>query len=563
MPRDRHNYGIIEERASLHGKMDFEHDIMISYAWRDNQPPPLSESDGWVSDFQAGLEFWLKQVMPKPAKVWRDKNQMPGNKVFAEELDKIVAQVAVLLTVVSEPYLSSEWCARELENFVKHAHAQGGLEIDNNYRIFKVNKLPVDRKAIPESLSVVTGFDFYEIDPETRMMAPIDPSFGDKDKQRFIRKVYDVAVAMSRLLKAMQAKGIQPLADPATTVADAVKLIAAVDGASDASTTAQPPQEVAVAPTIPKSGPTIYLPHTSRDLREVRDDLVSELQRRGCTVVPTEQPAWVDADDFKQSFAQDIASADFAIHLIGARYGSILEGETRSVIELQTLLAADESRKRGLRRLIWLPKDMGEINAQQSEFLTRLRNDRNALDGADMLEDTVENLKSSVLNLLKPKPLVATTPEDATGTGSVQLYLMHDVSDKDAVRDLRKLLKGKLVGGKSVSVILPVFEGAAAELRDLQRQKLCDCDAVLLFWGASSPAWIDASLNEIRKARGFGRTKKFLGNHLVILAGDKTSSKNDWLLDFKDGLLEEDVQTLEAWAEMSADAIDNHLKTLG
>ncbi|MFN8398331.1 MAG: hypothetical protein U0176_27225, partial [Bacteroidia bacterium] len=56
--------------------MGFEHDIMISYAWRDNQPPPLTTQEGWVSGFQEGLEYWLKQVMPRTPKVWRDKNRM-------------------------------------------------------------------------------------------------------------------------------------------------------------------------------------------------------------------------------------------------------------------------------------------------------------------------------------------------------------------------------------------------------------------------------------------------------------------------------------------------------
>jgi Domain of unknown function (DUF4062) len=553
------SYGKRERDASLHSEMSFEHDIMISYAWRDNQPPPLAGSDGWVSDFQAGLEFWLKQVMPKQPKVWRDKNQMPGNKVFAEELDEVVGRVGVLLTVVSEPYLSSEWCARELENFIKHAISQGGLDIDNNYRIFKVNKLPVDRKVIPDSLKIITGFDFYEVDPETRTMAPIDPSFGDKDKQRFIRKVYDVAIAMARLLKAMEQRGIVPI-----PVAGQSPLAIKPEAAASVAPQTQKAGSEAPQPKAeaPKTGLTVYLPHTSRDLREVRDDLVSELQRRGCLVIPEQQPSWEDVDQFKNAFAEEINKADIAIHLIGARYGSILEGETRSVIELQNLMAADESRKRGLRRLIWLPKEMGEINAQQAEFIARLRGNRDALAGADLLEETVENLKSSVLDMLKPKAAPAAPPDVDAADGSLKLYVLHDVSDKDAVRDLRKLLKGKQIAGNALTVILPAFEGEAVELRELQRQKLKECDAVIVYWGNSSQAWVDANLNEIRKAPGFGRTQKFNAKHLVMLAGNKSSPKNDWVLDFKDGLLDDDILTMEAWTEIPDDALATYLNTI-
>jgi hypothetical protein len=534
--------------------MSFEHDIMISYAWRDNQPPPLSESDGWVSNLQLVLEYWLRQLMSKQPKVWRDKNQMPGNKVFAEELDETVAKVAVLITVVSEPYLSSEWCARELENFIKHAHAQGGLQVENDYRIFKINKLPVDRKVIPEPLKAVTGFDFYEADPETRIMTPIDPSLGKEEKEEFSKKVYNVANAMSRLLKAIEAKGIKQ------KFAGKENAAGKPEGATAVGVE---PTEGAAEAGSAKTGLTVYLPYSSRDLREVRDDLVSELQRRGCNVIPNEPPTWADIDEFNKSMADDLAMADIAVHLLGSRYGSILEGETRSVTELQIDLAAAESKKRGLRRLIWMPKDMAELNAQQAAFIQRLRGDRNSLEGADLLEDTLENLKSSVIDMLKPKPAPqAVAAADGETEGSLQLYIMHDASDKDAVRELRKALKGKQAGDKAISVILPVFEGEAAELRELQRQKLRECDAVMVFWGGASQAWVDASLNEIRKAPGFGRSKKFGGRHLVILSGTKSSPKNDWVLDFKDGLLEEDLHTVEAWAEIPLDQLDQHLKTL-
>jgi hypothetical protein len=524
--------------------MGFENDIMISYAWRDNQPPPLSESEGWVSNFQAVLEFYLKQYLRRQPTVWRDKNQMPCNKVFASELDEVVAKVALLLTVVSEPYLGSEWCARELENFIQHATKQGGVTVDNDYRIFKVNKLPVDRNVIPEPLKPVTGFDFYEIDPETRFLEPIDPSLGEEETTRFRKKVSNVAESMARLLLAIDRKGLGKSLSASTSTGTSVS---------------SPPTVVDDKPEI-----VVYLPHTSKELRGVRDDLVSELQRRGCIIVPEHQIPWVDIDDFNKSFADDIAKASISIHLIGTRYGTILDGETRSVFELQNLYAAEESRKRGLRRLIWMPKDMGEMNEQQAQFIAKLRSDRNSLEGADLLEETVENLKSSVLDMLKPKPVakVTTVDEAVVSDGSLQLYLLYDVKDKDAVRELRRELKGKTAGEKPLNVVVPAFDGEASELRELHRQKLKECDAVMIYWGSSNEAWVDSSLNEIRKAPGFGRTKKFSTKHLVLLAGPQTSTKSDWLLDYKDGFLQGDIHALDAITAMPVEPLTTYLNTI-
>lgn len=525
--------------------MGFEHDIMISYAWRDNQPPPMTTQEGWVSGFQEGLEYWLKQVMPRTPKVWRDKNRMPGNKIFAEELDAVVANCAILLAVLSEPYLASEWCARERENFIKAAKEQGGLEVNNDYRIFKINKLPVDRKALPGELNVVTGFDFYEMDPETRTPAPIDPSFGDKEKQRFIRKVYEVSVSIARLLKSIEAQGM------------------AADKGESGGVSSQPNPEATNEPLSDTPGLTVFIPFTTRDLREVREDLVSELTRRNCRILPEENANDEDAEAFKQAVLADLAKADLCIHLIGTRYGTIMEGETRSVIELQNEWAAEESHKRGIKRLIWIPDNVGEVTGQQAAFVNCLRTDRQSLTGADLLEDSVENLKTIVLDMVKPKPKPAPVLQPTqAGVEELKLYIVHDESDRDAVRDLRRALKDKVVGGKPLRLILPVFDGDAASLREIHRQRLIECDAVLVYWGGGSQAWVEAGLSEVRKSPGFGRTRGFRAKHMVYLTGNKSSAKEDWWLDYKDGLLEADITTVEAYGGVPLEAIDPFINTI-
>lgn len=525
--------------------MSFEHDIMISYAWRDNQPPPLSKQEGWVSGFQEGLEFWLKQVMARPPKVWRDKNRMPGNKIFAEELDAVVANSAVLLAVLSEPYLASEWCTRERINFIKAAAEQGGVEVNNDYRIFKINKLPVDRKALPQELNIVTGFDFFEMDAETRLPAPIDPTFGDTEKQRFIRKVYDVSVAVARLLKHIETEGIRPDDDAPPHS----------EGPTTGESPAKPPAKV--EPTG-GGGLTIFIPPTTRDLREVRDELISELSRRNCRILPEQQFAIEDIEAFRQAVVEDLQKADLSIHLVGARYGTVMEGESRSVIELQNEWAAAESLQRGLRRLIWIPKNLGEVSAQQQAFLQRLRTERAVLHGADLLEDSVENLKTNVLEMLKPK---SKAQEVSLSEGERKLYIIHDESDRDAVRDLRKALR-EVAGDQALKLLLPVFDGDAASLREIHRQRLIECNAVLLYWGGNSQAWMESSLSEVRKAPGFGRNQPFQSKHMVYLTGTQSSAKEDWALDFQDGLLEEDIDLVEAYSEVAPASLLSFIQSI-
>ncbi|MFM2377154.1 MAG: hypothetical protein RLZZ165_2251 [Bacteroidota bacterium] len=528
--------------------MGFENDIMISYAWSDNEPPPMTNHEGWVSGFQRGLEYWLKQVMARPPRIWRDKSGMTGNTVFSSELDEVASKTAVLLAVLSEPYLSSEWCQRELENFVQAAESQGGLKLANDYRIFKINKLPVDRGAIPPRLSVITGFDFYEMDPETKVLAPLDPSLGDADRQRFIRRVYDVAVALARLIKQLESSAAAVQPSESTPARD--------DGAAGQATPAS--LSAPAAQPAPGGGMTVFLPFVTRDLREVRDDLVAELTRRNCKVLPEEQSNEDDSEAFEKEARAQIASSAISIHLVGSRYGSIMEGETKSVVELQNEWAAEESRKRDFKRLIWIPRTIGEVTGQQQAFLERLRTDREAIAGADLLEDSVENLKSIVLEMAMAKPKVEADP----GEGECKLYLMHDESDREAVREIRKALKDATAGGRPVRLLLPLFDGEAAALREVQRQRILECDAVMLFWGASSQVWVDGGLSEVRKSPAYGRSGGFKARHLVYISGTRTSAKEDWLLDDADGLLEEDLATINALEGPNVEALNKYIQTI-
>ncbi len=370
--------------------MSFENDVMISYAWRDNQPPPMTKQEGCVSAFQSGLEYWLKQLLSRPVKVWRDKNQMPGNKIFAEELDQVVSNCAILLTVISEPYLSSDWCARELDNFVKAAEGQGGLQVDNNYRIFKINKFPVNRNALPQRLSVVTGFDFFEQDPDTRVIAPIDPSFGDAKKELFIRKVYDVAVALAQLLKDLDANG---------------------------------------------------------------------LKQENATTVPNENSANATAKPLEKDEKTPALAAE----------------------------SADTERK---------------------------------------------------------------------------IFILHSEQDKELVRELRKGFRGLPPTTHKVDLTLPVFEGDPETVNEVHRQRIVDCDAVIVFWGSAGQAWLQSTLDDLKKQQVSERKRPFLADHLVYIAGEKTGAKEDFILDYEDGLLASGIQVAEGFFEVPMSKLHKFVQSI-
>jgi hypothetical protein len=526
--------------------MSFEHDAMISYSWRDNEPPPLSNEGGWVSTFQEGLEYWLRQLMPRNSKIWRDKNNVQGNTMLAEEMHQVLGKCAILLAVTSEPYLASEWCKRELTTFLEQAESQGGVRVDNDYRIFKINKLPVEREALPKELDVTTGFDFYEIDPDSRMPTPLDPTFGESERRRFIRKVYDVAVTLSKILKQIENKGVGPNIAP----------FASLEEVNAAHRNIEKPQTPSRSNRLVVA--TVYVPHTSKEQREVRDEVVGELIRRNCLVLPQEQGQFSDAEEFLTTAKRDLAKCDFSIHLIGARYGIVLEGSPKSMVELQNEWAAEESRTRGMKRLIWIPNDLKDINPLQATFIESLRTESEAIIGADLVEDAAEVLLRQMAVLLKSK-----RAEFSAESMGLKIYLMHEEPDMDEVRELRRYFKGVKLNGHPLEILLPIFDGDAHTLREMQLQNLMEADTVLIFWNSGSQAWVKASLNEVRKAKAMGRQKPYLANHLIYLTGEMTNAKRAWWLDFQEGLYEAETTTIEAYEQIPEIAFREYFKHLG
>jgi hypothetical protein len=54
-------------------------------------------------------------------------------------------------------------------------------------------------------------------------------------------------------------------------------------------------------------------------------------------------------------------------------------------------------------------------------------------------------------------------------------------------------------------VLMPIFDGDAAEARQHHEEGLRTCDAVLIYFGAANEVWLRRHLRDIQKAAGFGR----------------------------------------------------------
>src|SRR6266436_793195 len=135
--------------------MTFESDAFISYAHLDNLPL-IEGACGWVEDFHRALEVRIGQLRGKEPQIWRDP-KLQGNDFFSDTLTERLRGVAVLISILSPPYIHSTWTRRELTEFWNAASENGGVRIGDKARVFKVLKTPVPLDEQPPELQQLLG----------------------------------------------------------------------------------------------------------------------------------------------------------------------------------------------------------------------------------------------------------------------------------------------------------------------------------------------------------------------------------------------------------------------
>lgn len=438
-------------------------DVFISYAHIDDQPM-LEGQRGWISQFHRSLEVRMAQLLGQELKIWRDP-KLQGSDLFDEALTKQFSDSKVLVSVLTPRYVRSDWCRRELEEFVRLAGTPGALTVNNKSRVFKVVKTPVAPQEIPPGLaelfSRLLGFEFYELDSETGRLREFDESLGAVMRQRFFERIYDLAHEICGVLKTFEP------ATPAT----------------------------AVRP----SGRTVYLATTTLELQPERDKIRRELLERGHRVLP-ESPLPQLTSEIETAVKSCLAQSHVAVHLLGRHYGTTPEDGAESVPALQLRWSAESSRAKELPRLIWLPAG-GEIaDERQRTFVAEIQDQPQWHFSADLFEGNLTLLKKDLIQKLSPAEKKPVAPVATPVAGPARIYLMCDASDETAVAPLEDFLFEQ-----GFEVALPAFDGGSADADTLHRENLLSCDAVLVFYGAVPRAWVDIKLRDVLKAPGYGR----------------------------------------------------------
>jgi serine/threonine protein kinase len=438
-------------------------DVVITYANLDDQPL-LAGRPGWISQLHKNLQVRVAQLSGKQVAVVKHSDRSATAETEAEVL-KQIPNAKTVVSVLSPPFAHAGGCHRIVETFWKSAMESGQFEVDKRSRLLNVIKTPVDADELPPDLRVLytslVPYEFFERDPQSGRLREFDEAFGSTALQRFHERVYDVAHDISQVLKYLGDSG----------------------------------QTTGKRTANPK---TIFLAATTSDLEPQRDQLRRELIELGHTLVPR-QPLPLVASELVAVVQSCLEKADIAIHFVGEYFGLVPEATDLSMVALQNQVAARFCENSSLRRLIWIPKGLQPRDERQTSFIRQLQGDPRTVTGAELIADTLENLKVLLRTRWEREQAERDKPpaKPATG-GAPRVYLICDQQDEAALEPLEDFFYAE-----GIEVSLPGFEAEESEVQQIHIQNLRDCDAALIYYGAAGMHWVDFKIRDLQKAAGY------------------------------------------------------------
>ncbi len=434
---------------------DYENDIFVSYAHIDDKPLTPSQK-GWITIFHQALEIRLAQLLGSETRIWRDEKMNSKATPFPN--------VAIMLSIVSPQYVKSTKCIQEVKEFYQIAERGEGLWVHNRARIFKAVKTYVPRESQPEELQSIPEYEFFQFDPVTGRPKEFWPELGTEANRNFWAKLEDIAYDIFQLMETLKKKKTE---------------------------------------SEQKGGPsfqtTLYLAETTYDLMMHRDKIKRQLQQRGYTILP-DRPLPLNVDDLQKQIQTYLERSTLSIHLVGENYGVVPEGETRSLPEIQHELALKRGQEKAFPRLIWLPPYLKVQDKRQQSFIESLKKDPSAQKGAHILQTSLEEFKTFMIDKLSEKP--EESKERVAEDHILRIYLQCDQRDLDATSPLETYLFEQ-----GFEIRLPAFEGDELEVFEAHKENLLLCDATIIYYGQATDSWLSTKLADLQKVAGYGRTE--------------------------------------------------------
>ena len=227
--------------------------------------------------------------------------------------------------------------------------------------------------------------------------------------------------------------------------------------------------------------------------------------------------------ELERSVKKDLEECSLSIHLIGSAYGEIPEGTDISIIDIQNRLASEvtaakRQRKEDFSRLIWISTNLKSASDRQKAFIDNIKRDTEAQEGAEILQNPLEDFK----NIMREELIESQERQGQEEYTGRSIYLLHDRIDTNEVKPYLELIEKS-----GFRVLMPAFEGELLDVRKRHIENLRNLDGAIIFRGKVNDQWVRMKVLDLLKAPGFGRKKPIQGKALL------SSSTSSSLESFK------------------------------
>jgi serine/threonine protein kinase len=422
-----------------------QHDLFVSYCASDDEPPPGSNTPGWVTTLIDNLDWRLRQLNGDRAglSVWMD-DELARQPDWSDAAAQRLEQTALVLLVLSPGWTASAWNrkpCRFLELLGRHLASErvclveaDRVEMERPLELSRLRPYPL-WKLVGSDTPSILGYPFPKPEADHEYYARLD----------------DLARAIHKRLEVLRGKG-----EPA-----------------------------AIAPSSAgKLAPGVYLAEVTDDLDPLRDEVQRSLNQYGFNVLPAH---WYPRDpgEFREAMDRELNSCLLFVQLLGPFAGKKPPRGTRSYTALQYDIAA----QRHLPILQWREPSLDPARVRDAEHATFLASRH--VQAVDL-----ELFKREVLTRAAEaeKRQAAPSTPDRPAIDQAFVFINVGPDDLPLTEDLCGLLEQS-----GCSYALPMHEGRPDEIRQDLEANLIDCDGLIIVYGEITEQWVREQLRQWRK----------------------------------------------------------------
>lgn len=291
------------------------YDVFISYAHADNEKPLGSAAQyGWVTTLAHNLNTGPGHLHKN---LFID-HQLKAGDAFSDDLVRTVGNSTLLLLLLSQNYIDSAWCGKELDHFIRTRANDPEKPTD----VFVVELFPFDTfTSVPPNIQnlrkrlIHAQFWHQPADASAPLLAgdPSPQESGPESERRYWRALHELRNAIDSRLRDLQTECALP------SVAVSIPEF----------TPATPQSN-----TKPVLG-TVLLADTTDDLIPLRSAVKSALEPEGVQVLPEGDYVGLSPEEFETEFTSDLTRCNLFVQLLSPTVGRTGRGFPAPLPQLQ------------------------------------------------------------------------------------------------------------------------------------------------------------------------------------------------------------------------------------